>query len=260
MIRGSRLGRWQPVARLGRKGVGLVLLGLVVMTALAAWVLLASPVLAVRTVAVSITSDAASGALDPSTVQGAAGVRTGVPLARVSLSAVAARVQALPQVGSAVVTRSWPHTLTITVVERRPVAVLADGVGPGRTFWLVDASGLVYRRVALAPARMTVAVARGAAMAVGTQDALTRAAATVVAALPTALSAQVRQVDVTTSSPAAGGPVGGVDVRLLLVSGAVVEWGGPQSSETKAAVLAGLLHQPARVYDLSAPLAPTTVQ
>ena len=60
--------------------------------------------------------------LDAATVASAASVRPGAPLLRVDTGAVAARVERLPWVASATVSRALPGTLRITVTERVPVA------------------------------------------------------------------------------------------------------------------------------------------
>ncbi len=51
----------------------------------------------------------------------------GAGLVRVSLAAVSAAVERLPWVDTASVERSWPHGLTVRVVEQVPAARWADG-------------------------------------------------------------------------------------------------------------------------------------
>src|SRR5690242_8049192 len=72
-------------------------------------------VLGVRAVRVEGTN-----VLTPLEVQQAAAVPTLEPLARVDLGAVRNRVQSLAPVDRAVVSRGWPSTLVIRVVERTP--------------------------------------------------------------------------------------------------------------------------------------------
>ena len=57
-------------------------------------------------------------------VRNAAGIRLGEPLLSIDLGTVASRVEELPWVASADVTRSWPSTVKIQVTEREPVAVV----------------------------------------------------------------------------------------------------------------------------------------
>jgi cell division protein FtsQ len=66
-------------------------------------------------------------------------------LLRVSPGDVEGVVAALPSVAAASVDRSFPHTLVVTVVPERPVAVLRRG---GES-WLVAGSGRAIRKVAL---------------------------------------------------------------------------------------------------------------
>src|SRR6185437_8670668 len=70
----------------------------------------------------------------------AAAVPIGAPLASIATGDVANRVAQVPAVATAVVTRSWPHTVTVTVVERVPVASATTPAG----VQLVDAGGVVY--------------------------------------------------------------------------------------------------------------------
>ncbi|HYH30011.1 MAG TPA: FtsQ-type POTRA domain-containing protein [Pseudonocardia sp.] len=171
----------------------------------------------------------------------AAAVTPGGPLAAVDTSAVAARVAQLPPVESVHVDRSWPHTVTVTITERVPVATVTTPQGPA----LVDRTGAVYHG---APApdlpRLTTAPRSG--------DPATVAAVTVLVALPDALRAQVETAGATISAP--GAPA---QVTLALTEGRQVRWGDPDRSEEKAAVLAALLTQPGTVYDVATPDLPT---
>ncbi|WP_324277414.1 cell division protein FtsQ/DivIB [Blastococcus brunescens] len=107
-----------------------------------AWLLLAGPVLAVRDVRVDglVT-------LPAEQVQEAAGIGDGTPLLRVDVEAAEARVGRLPQVSAVEVTRNWPDSVVITVVERVPVAIVGQ---PGRRS-LVDADGVLFDMVTGSP-------------------------------------------------------------------------------------------------------------
>ena len=80
-------------------------------------------------------------------VLAAAGIPIGPPLVRVDTAAVSRRVDAITQVQSAHVTRSWPDGLVINVTERTPALAVADGSG----YDLVDRFGVVV--VSAAPRR-----------------------------------------------------------------------------------------------------------
>jgi cell division protein FtsQ len=174
-------------------------------------------------------------------VLAAAAVPTGVPLAAVDTAAIATRVAQLPPVESVHVGRSWPHTVTVTLTERVPVATVSTYQGPA----LVDRSGVVYRGVP-GPGlpRLTTAPRSG--------DPATFAAVAVLAALPDALRAQVETAGVTIASPGAPG-----QVTLRLAGDKEVRWGVPERAEEKVAALTALLTQPGQVYDVTSPDLPT---
>jgi cell division protein FtsQ len=73
-------------------------------------------------------------------VRAAAGIGDGAPMTGVSVDDVTRRVEAIPWVDTATVTRRWPRTVAIDVTERRVAAVLDDGHGG---WLLIDRSGRV---------------------------------------------------------------------------------------------------------------------
>lgn len=208
---------------------GSALLVLLPLAALA-WLVLASPVLAVRDVEVTGT-----GRLTADAVVEAAGVAEGTPLARVDVADVAERVErALLPAGDVRVRRVWPTTLRLQVVERTAaVAVPREG-----GVLLVDADGVGFAtEPGLPPGVPTLEVARP-----DRDDPATRAALAVLAEVPPWLRAQVTAM--RAPSPA--------DVQLVLGERTVV-WGEPGGVATKAAALGPLLAMPGSWYDVSAP-------
>ena len=215
-------------------GLGVVVLVL----AVAAWVVLASPLLAVRTVQV----DGVPGGAGDEVVT-AAGIEVGTPLVRVDTAAAAARVGRLPQVASAEVTRGWPGTVVVTVVERVPVAVVQTG-GARR---LVDAGGVLFETIT-GPAPAGVVPLEVSAP--GPDDAATRAALGAVTALPAEVRAELTGVAARTAD----------DVTLTLTDGRTVRWGSAELTDRKAEVLGALLQQieagsiePGALLDVSTP-------
>ncbi|GAC1332256.1 MAG: hypothetical protein NVSMB13_20840 [Mycobacteriales bacterium] len=199
--------------------------------ALAAWVVLASPLLAARTVAV-----AGSSRLPAEQVRAAADIPLGTPLARLDTDAIRGRLHSLPSVGAVQVERAWPSTVRLLLTERAAVAVTRRG----SQLMQVDASGLAFAPVGgdLPPDAVELVVPTP-----GPTDRATRAALAVLAGLPGELRTQVRAVSAQS----------GVSVGLALRNGATVVWGDSQDGERKAAVLGALLRHPAKVYDVSAP-------
>jgi cell division protein FtsQ len=202
----------------------------------AAWVVLASSITAVTSVVV-----VGAQRTSPDAVRAAAQTSVGRPLLRVDLAGIERRVDAIPQVASATVTRVWPHTLRITVVERVPAATYRTADG---TWLLLDPTGVVVGQAVSRPAGLVLVTTDPT----GSDQAALTAAATVAGSLPTSLRAKVRSVFAASAD----------SVQLTLTSGATVRWGSAQDTALKARVLAALMTRRASVYDVSAPGAPTT--
>lgn len=122
------------------------LLGLAVAlaTLLAIYGLSRSPLLAVSQVQVVGGEMTGVGGLEA-----AAGIHKGERMFDIDLAAARQRLEALPWVRSARVGRSWPRTVRIVVVERRPLARIADE--DGHRWWMADASGRLLDAVANPP-------------------------------------------------------------------------------------------------------------
>lgn len=197
------------------------------------WLVLFSSVLAADEVTVTGTSY-----LTAQEVTDAADVPPGTPLARVDLGLVQRRVEALPAVASATVSRSWPHAVAVDVTERTAVAVLTvDGTVTG-----MDADGVLFRDYDRAPDDLPDVRTTGP-----TDRQVRREAASVVAALPSALARQVDHLEVSSID----------QITLALRDGRTVLWGSAAESATKAQVLQVLLEREGTVYDVSVPAQPT---
>lgn len=184
--------------------------------------------------------------LDEPQVLTAAAVPAGTPLARLDLAAAEARVEVLPAVASASVTRDWPDGVEVVVREREPVAVLADD---GQLQGL-DGEGVLFRTYPSQPARLPLVRATDLAPELGADgraDAL-REVAQVVASLPGSLARQVGHVEVSSLDA----------IALALRDGTTVRWGSASDSAQKADVLQALLDVDAQTYDVSVPGLPTT--
>lgn len=196
------------------------------------WALLGSKLLVVRSVVVTGTR------LVPSaSVLAVAGVQPGTPMVRVDAAQIESRVEAIRQVQSVHVVKSWPDRVVIEVRER--TAALAVAVPGG--YALLDPSGVVVRSAASRPGRLplyesmaTVAALRG--------DPSVALASTVLGQLPSKLRDSVRSVAVPDDQ-----------VTVTLDSGVTVVWGGTDRAGAKAQVLAILMRTHARYYDVSAP-------
>jgi cell division protein FtsQ len=214
----------------------------VVVAGVAVWAFGFSTVFDARSVAVvGLTS---TSGLSKADVRSAAAVPLGRPLARVDLETIRTRVAALPAVKSASVVRAWPHEIRIETTCRTPVAVWRDG-DAGQ---LVDAEGVAFRPADGLRTRFVTIETTARDADPGRVADLRRAGARVAAALPADLDRRVEVVRVRTSD----------SVTLHLGQGVTVMWGSADDSRTKARVLAALLKQRAKVYDVSVPGFPTT--
>lgn len=199
-----------------------------------AYLVMFTPLLGVRSVEVLGAKE-----IPTATVIKAAAIENGTPMVRLDADEAAARVAKLPRVYEVSVERSWPSTVQILITERSPVAVLHVGA----TFHLVDSTGLDYAVVATPPTGLpTLAMAN-----VSPDNPATKAAVTVLGAIPKQLKTQVTTI--TANTPG--------DVRMTLSDGRIVKWGNAQDNARKAAVLAPLLTRPGKTYDVATPDFPT---
>ncbi|GGL96433.1 cell division protein FtsQ/DivIB [Micromonospora yangpuensis] len=204
--------------------------GVLTLAALVAWTLLGTGLFGVREVRV-VGADLVT----PVEVRDAVAVPDDTPLARVDLTATAARVGALAPVERATVSRDWPGTLVVRVVERTGVAVVPQGDG----FVVIDRSGVVFRSVAQPPAGLPVVrVVRP-----GPADPGTRAALAVLAVLTPELRERLLDVRVE----------GLARISLGLRDERTVFWGDATRGTEKSRVATALLGQPAERVDVSAP-------
>lgn len=204
------------------------------------WLLWGSPVLAVAAVRVD-----GAGTLTAAEVVDVAGIEEGTPLLRVDVDAAEVRVARLPQVAGVEVTRGWPRTVVVTVVERVPVAVVEES---GRRS-LVDADGVLFDTVTgAAPAGVVPLDVADP----GSGDRATLAALAALVALPEDVRGDV----------AGARAAGAEDVTLTLEEGTTVLWGSAERAGEKAGALVALLGQlqagalePAGTIDVSVPSA-----
>jgi cell division protein FtsQ len=234
----------------GRRRLRILLAGLAVVAVVAgALVLLHTPLFRSRVVTVT--------GIHPNTptaaIVAAAGLARPVPLIDVDPGAAAARVEALPWVAGAEVTRHWPDGVNVAVTERAPVAVMA---GPSTAWSQVDATGRV---LAVVPARppslveLVVDTARGPlppAPVGRTLPPVADPGLTVAASLPPAFAAQVTTVVVAPDAT----------VNLALSSGLTVELGTATDLSAKeedvAAIIAHASLRGKKVIDVTVPDAP----
>jgi cell division protein FtsQ len=267
--------------REGRRRLRIVLVLLLVVLALVGvWFLLHSRLFVARVVTVvgSVHTPTAE-------IVSVAGLSHDPPMIDVNPGATAARLERLPWVSVATVSRRWPDGVRITVVERTPVATVSTsapptsptttpagtsptttpaGTSPTTTpattttaplpWALVARSGRVLADTTSPPAGLVHLVGPSAPGPPGSDVAGAGPGLTVVATLPRAFSAQVTEVDVS-----AGG-----QVTLKLTTPVTIFLGTTaqlaQKYEDAASVLAGAKLVTGDVIDVSVPESPTVAQ
>ncbi|MDT7802264.1 MAG: cell division protein FtsQ [Actinomycetota bacterium] len=175
-------------------------------------------------------------------IRAAAAVPIDKPLLRLSTDEIRDRVAAMPGIATVEVSRSWPSTVEITVTERTAIAFFDSGPG-GDGVHLVDGGGVVFKTVPARPAGLPELKLPK----VSADDPVTRAVTAVLGVIPEQLLKQVTTA--TAKTPAS--------VEFTLSSGKIVRWGTAEQTDRKAKVLAALLTQDGKVYDVAAPELPT---
>jgi cell division protein FtsQ len=227
-LRRRRWGRLRRVRPLIALVVGVLLV------AAGVWTVWFSPLLAADRVDVTGTR-----VLAPVVVREAAQVPMGHPLARIDLNAIRVRVAALPAVQDVRVSRAWPHGVAIRITERVAVAVVPRGSG----FQGLAADGVLFRSYDARPPGLPVVRDLP-----GADTAARREAARVVGSLPPDVLSRVDHVSVRTID----------DIRLVMRSGRLVNWGDSTQSVQKAEVLSALMRLKSSEIDVRVPGRPTT--
>ncbi|MBM0228665.1 FtsQ-type POTRA domain-containing protein [Micromonospora sp. ATA51] len=204
--------------------------GVFALAGLVAWTVLGTGLFGVREVRV-----VGAKLVTPVEVRDAAAVPDNQPLAKVDLAATARRVGALAPVERVSVSRDWPGTLVIRVVERTAVAAVPQG----ELFAVVDRAGVVFRSVPRAPDGLPLVRVGWP----GPDDPGTRAGLTVLAALSPQLRAELVSVDVA----------GLARITLRLRHDRTVVWGDATRGADKSRVATALLGRKADTIDVSAP-------
>jgi cell division protein FtsQ len=229
--------RRRSVARSGRRKKILLAVALLLVVALLAgsvWLVFYSSYVTVESAQVTGNTSVAT-----ARIERAADVPTGTPLAKVDLDAIRQRVEAIPAVRRASISRSWPHRVHVAVTERTPIAVVNRGNG----LEALDDQGVTFGGFAKRP--------RGLPLVRTQPDTPSEAMAEggkVIASLPSTISGRVDTIEVDSVD----------QISLVLRNGRRVVWGSAEDSAQKAEVLAVLLRRPSQVIDVTVPGRPTT--
>jgi cell division protein FtsQ len=156
-------------------------------------------------------------------------------LSEVDLPAIQKDVEAIAEVQSATVERGWPHTVLVTIKERKPVAIALSRGG----YVLVDDRGYAAGpKVKKAPKGFTVI--EGVASTPGMESAVA-----ILQEIPR--SWKIDSIGVSTQD----------SVVVHLKNGADITFGSGDNAKQKVRVAVALLANKYKVIDVSAPDAPT---
>jgi cell division protein FtsQ len=197
----------------------------------AGWLVGFSQVLAARRIEVTGLDR-----VEASSIREAAAVPLGLPLARQDLGAIASRVSSLPRIESAEVSRQWPRTIRIAVVERRPLL----GVRQPEGFLLVDAQGVAFETSPSLPTGVLQADINP------DRVQLLVEAGTIAAAMPPDLKRRVVRMHATSRN----------HVMVLLTDRTEVNWGTDVDSVLKSQLVLALLKRKPSMIDVSSPHTP----
>ena len=191
----------------------------------------------------------------PADITAAAGVPKHRALVDVDTAAVARRIRTLPWVRSVRVTKQWPATVRIDVLERVPAAAVPAAAGG----WaLVDGGGRVLARVGAPPPDLAPVVDVPPVGAPGTTVwQSVRPSLAVAAALPRSLVSRVAGV----------GPAPGGEVQLHLKPQGLARLGPPTNLGAKLSAVVVLVdHVPlvtntgVAVLDVRVPTTPVVTR
>jgi cell division protein FtsQ len=212
----------------------IIAIGVAVAVVLVIAAMIVAPMLSVNSVEVEGASRVSA-----DQVRQAANIRDGSSMLGVDTDAVAKQVAKLAPVASVDVSRSWPSTVTVEIVERKPIAWTR---GQDNSVELVDATGVPFASAAKPP--------KGAVelrFPVDKNDPKTAAALGVYHSLSPKLKAKTTAIAANTPG----------DVQVLLRGGKTVKWGDESQAARKNAVIVALLTRDGKVYDVATPSMPT---
>lgn len=216
--------------------VGLLIVGVL---GTATWVLLGSRLLVVRKIVV-----VGNHMVSRDQVLGVARIRLGEPLIKLNTGAVGNRLEAVQQVQTARVERSWPTTVRIVIQERTPIVAV-----PQNGHYLeIDRYGVTVLSTPGRPPVLPILTVASPVQA----DPTLRAGLAVWRELPSWLTQRVAAIRASAAET----------ITLQLRGGMTIVWGPPERATEKVQLLRGLLLDSppsgVKMIDVSSPDVVTT--
>lgn len=203
--------------------------------------LLYAPYFRVQQVSVRGTSYVDAAAVEEAVASG-----KGTSILTLPTGDLARSAASVPGVRTAEVSRSWPHGVAVTIVEREPLATVTEA---GGSTAIVDAEGVPLPDAAAQDRHLVpLQVGEGSVDDAGA----THAMLDVLAALPDDLRGRVTAITATTPTDVT------LAVRTDSHGDKTLVWGDAKDSELKGQVTAALLETAGTVIDVSSPVAPVT--
>jgi cell division protein FtsQ len=187
---------------------------------------------------------------DPALLQSVVDSTRGSAIVWLDLASVRRRLEADPWVRKVRVSRDWPHTIRIEVVERRPVASFA---GPDNQVRVVDGDGRVLAVLSGLPADYPFLAVNAPNLDAGSDAPPAVLAGIAVAkVLPDELRGRIKQLDVSDAG----------EVQIELVPSGKVIIGAPSELRDKLVTLLTVLHKcgsgtPPDTIDVQVPSKPS---
>jgi len=188
--------------------------------------------------------------IDPTLLQSVIDNTKGSSIVWLDLASVRARLEADPWVRKVRVSRDWPHTIRIELVERRPVASFA---GPDGQVRVVDGDGRVLAVLSGLPIDYPFMAVNAPNLDAGSDAPPAVLAGIAVAnVLPDELRSHIKQLDVSDSG----------EVKIELNPSGTVLIGPPSELRDKLVTLLTVLHKcgsgpPPATIDLQVPSKPS---
>ena len=225
----------RPSRRPSKRVIVSLIIVLAVLAGVAMWVLRFSSVTALEHVTVVGNSR-----VKTADILDKAQLPMGSPLLEIDAASVSSRVEDIPALSSATVSRQWPHTMVITVAERQRTVGLEN---PDGSYAILDATGVAFETKKSLP--------KGVPALSAPQGPVAQAAITVVAGLPQPLRKRVKVVAADAAN----------NVSLGLKDGTTILWGDTNEAALKAQVATILMAKTEDKWiDVRFPMAPTSAQ
>ena len=219
--------------------------GAIVLVAAALFGLSYTPLFSVRHVEVDGAVE-----IDPTLLQSVVDRASGSSIVWLDLASVRASLEADPWVRKVRVSRDWPHTVRIELVERRPVASFA---GPDQQVRVVDGDGRVLAVLNGLPIDYPFMAVNAPNLDAGSDaPPAVLAGIAVVKVLPDELRTRIKQLDVSDAG----------EVKIELLPSGTVLIGAPSELRDKLVTLLTVLHKcgsgpPPATIDVQVPSKPS---